>query len=407
MKRVFIGIAVLALAGAGAYLAFGRSKAPEPGSQYETVEVTRGPVVARVTATGTLAARVTVVVGTQVSGRVQELLADYNTPVKKGQVVARIDPQLIQADMEQKRANLMAAEANVAKARVQAADAARQYDRAKALLPQKFVSDADVDTARANAESTKAAVQSALATLAQAKASLKQAQVNLAYTTIVSPIDGVVISRNVDVGQTVAAAFQAPTLFTIAEDLRKMQVHCNVSEADVGRLQAGMEASFTVDAWPNERFTGTIHEVRFAAQTVQNVVTYDAVIDVDNPDLKLKPGMTANVTIVSAERKDALRIPNAALRFRPSADLQKRLPEGARGDATPGRRTAWVLRGEQPDPVAIRIGITDGTQTEVIEGALQPGDKVVSDAGNGNGGSGNSGSGNSGSGQKRMGRPPF
>jgi HlyD family secretion protein len=379
MKRVWIGIAVLAAAGVGAWLAFGRTSAPAPGSQYETVEVSKGPVLARVTATGTLAATVTVVVGTQVSGRVQELLADFNSPVKKGQVVARIDPQMIQGDVEQKRANLLAAQANVVRAKVTAEDAARQFERAKALLPKKFVSEADVDTARANADATKAAVQSAQATLAQARASKKQAEVNLAYTTIVSPIDGVVISRNVDVGQTVAAAFQAPTLFTIAEDLRKMQVHCNVSEADVGKLKPQMAATFTVDAWPTQRFSGTIREVRFAPQTLQNVVTYDAVVDVDNPELKLKPGMTASVTVVVAERQDVARVPNAALRFRPSADLQKQIPAGMKSDTAPDRRMVWVLREGTPEPVTVRVGITDGTLTEVVEGAVQPGEKLVSD----------------------------
>jgi HlyD family secretion protein len=242
-----------------------------------------------------------------------------------------------------------------------------------------------VDTARANADATKAAVRSAEASLAQARAAMKQAEVNLAYTTIVSPIDGVVISRNVDVGQTVAAAFQAPTLFTIAEDLRKMQVHCNVSEADVGRLKPGMTATFTVDAWPSERFSGTIHEVRFAPQTLQNVVTYDAVIDVDNPELKLKPGMTASVTVVVAQREDVLRIPNAALRFRPSAELQRQIPADFRTDPSPDRRIAWVLRGDEPQPVSLRVGLSDGTVTEVVEGALQPGNKLVSDVKNGTG----------------------
>jgi HlyD family secretion protein len=379
MKRVWIGIAVLAVVGVGAWLVFGRTAAPAPGSQYETVEASKGPVLARVTATGALAATVTVVVGTQVSGRVQELLADFNSPVKKGQVVARIDPQMIQGDLEQKRANLLAAQANVVRAKVTAEDAARQFERAKALLPKKFVSEADVDTARANADATKAAVQSAQATLAQARASMKQAEVNLAYTTIVSPIDGVVISRNVDVGQTVAAAFQAPTLFTIAEDLRKMQVHCNVSEADVGKLKPEMTATFTVDAWPTQRFSGTIHEVRFAPQTLQNVVTYDAVIDVDNPELKLKPGMTASVTVVVAERQDVARVPNAALRFRPSADLQKQIPAAMKSDTAPDRRMVWVLREGTPEPVTVRVGITDGTLTEVVEGAVQPGEKLVSD----------------------------
>ena len=380
MKRNWIWIVLLVAAGTGAYFAFGRSSGKPAGSLYETVEVSKGPLQARVTATGALAATVTVVVGTQVSGRVQQLMADFNSPVKKGQVVARIDPQLIEADLAQKRANHLAARANVAKAKVVAADARRQYERANSLLPKKFVSDSDVETALANAEAAEAGVRAADGALAQARAAMRQTEVNLGFTTIVSPIDGVVISRTVDVGQTVAAAFQAPTLFTIAEDLRKMQVHCNVSEADVGKLITGMTATFAVDAWPNERFIGTIHEVRFAPQTLQNVVTYDAVIDVDNPELKLKPGMTANVTVVVAERPDVVRIPNSALRFRPTSDMQKLLTPEIKAEQKPDRRTAWVLRDEKPAPVLLRVGISDGSSTEVIQGDLQPGDKVITDA---------------------------
>ncbi|HEY6098021.1 MAG TPA: efflux RND transporter periplasmic adaptor subunit, partial [Anaeromyxobacter sp.] len=284
------GIAVLAAA-----LGVWRWGAGSRGGalSFETARVDRGRIVAKVTATGTLSALVTVQVGSQVSGRIASLDADFNSPVRKGQVIARIDPQLFQAAVEQARANAVAAQGNLAKAKAQALDAERQLERARTLAERRLVAPADLDTAQAGADAAKASVQAAEGTLAQARAGLNQAEVNLAFTRIVSPTDGVVISRNVDVGQTVAASLQAPTLFVIAEDLGKMQVDTSVAEADVGRLQAGMPASFTVDAFPGEVFRGTVRQVRNAPQTVQNVVTYDAVVDVSNPDLKLKPGMTA------------------------------------------------------------------------------------------------------------------
>jgi HlyD family secretion protein len=214
----------------------------------------------------------------------------------------------------------------------------------------------------------------------QARAALHQAQINLAYTTIISPINGVVISRSVDVGQTVAASLQAPTLFTIAEDLQKMQVDTSVAEADVGKLSAGMQATFTVDAYPTERFSGKVRQIRNAPQTVQNVVTYDAVIDVDNQNMKLKPGMTATVSFVYAEKEDVLKVANAALRFRPPASA---IPDGgvpSRRQMAPDRRVVWLLRDGQAQPVPIRIGVTDGTVTEVVEGAVSDGALAITDS---------------------------
>jgi HlyD family secretion protein len=315
--------------------------------------------------------------------------------VRKGERIAKIDPALFQATVEQARANLVAAQGNLAKARAQATDAQKQSDRAKALVERKLIAQADYDTAVANAEAARATVEASAGSVEQAKAALHQAQVNLAYTDIVSPTSGVVISRNVDVGQTVAASLQAPILFVIAEDLAKMQVDTSVAEADVGRLRAGMAASFTVDAYPSEVFRGAVRQIRNAPQTVQNVVTYDAVIDVDNAELKLKPGMTANVTFVYAEKEDVLRIPNAALRFRPSPDLLAAAGTGAgsgnagaargakapaRGAETRDQRTIWILRDGKPSGVRIRTGISDGSLTEVTEGEVQPGDPVITDA---------------------------
>src|SRR5262249_6444868 len=276
------------------------------------------------------------------------------------------------------------------KARVLAADAARQLARAKALAADKLIALAERDSAQAATDAARAQVAAAAAAVEQARAAKHQGEINLAYTTIVAPIDGVVISRNVDVGQTVAASLQAPTLFMIAEDPKKMQVDTNVAEADVGRLTPHMSASFTVDTYPRERFHGTVRQIRDAPQMVQNVVTYDAVIDVDNSDLKLKPGMTANVTFVVAERDAALVVPNAALRFRPRTDdAAKGSHHGdARdgGGEPSGRHTVWVLReGRTVVPIEIRTGITDGVLAEVLNGELRQGDLVVTDVRSGRG----------------------
>jgi HlyD family secretion protein len=390
--------AVLAVAGGIAAWRL-RASSSKPSVRYDTAKVDRGRIVAKVTATGTLSAIVTVQVGSQVSGRIQALHADFNSAVRKGQLVAKIDPQLFQAAVAQARANFAASKGNLAKAMAQAVDAQRQLVRNQALVDRKLIAQADFDTSQSNAEAAQAQVEASKGAVEQARAALQQAEVNLAYTDILSPTNGVVISRNVDVGQTVAASLQAPTLFVIAEDLAKMQVDTSVAEADVGRLRAGMPATFTVDAYPGEAFRGVVRQIRNSPQTVQNVVTYDAVIDVTNAELKLKPGMTANVTFVYAEQDDVLRVPNAALRFRPSPELLGAMNGGgkgrgngpaaegpaARGSGRPGggspdRRTVWLLDGEQPKSVQIRTGISDGTLTELVEGEVKPGDTVVTDA---------------------------
>ncbi|HYS04219.1 MAG TPA: efflux RND transporter periplasmic adaptor subunit [Candidatus Dormibacteraeota bacterium] len=370
------GIIVVTAVGALAALSLGGGRGKAGTAKYETVKVERGKIVAKVTASGTLSALVTVQVGTQVSGRIQDLYVDFNSPVHKGEVLAKIDPQFFKAAVEQAKANLVAAEGNLAKAKAQAADAHRQYVRAKSLVEQgQLIAQSDLDTADANAQAADAQVQAMDGQVAQARATLYQADVNLGYTTITSSIDGTVISRNVDVGQTVAASLQAPTLFTIAQDLKKMQVDTNVSEADVGKLSPGMRTSFNVDAFPGENFKGVIRQIRNSPQSVQNVVTYDAVIDVDNPDLRLRPGMTANVTFTYAEKDDALRFPNAALRFRPPAEIAAKAPRPERD-----RRVLWVLRDGAPVPVAIKTGLSDGSVTEIADGDLQEGDALVTEA---------------------------
>jgi len=362
-----------------------------PDLEFESAPVDRGRIVARVTATGTLSALVTVQVGSQVSGRIKAILVDFSSPVKKGQVIARIDRQMFEAAAEQARANHEAAEGNLAKAEAQAAEAGRQLRRATILADRQLVSRAEAETRQAEYEAANAGVTAARGGVAQARAAEHQAEVSLAYATIVSPIKGIVISRNVDIGQTVAASLQSPTLFTIAEDLRKMQVDTAVSEADVGKLKANVSATFTVDAYPNEKFHGLIRQIRDAPQTVQNVVTYDAVVNVDNSDLRLKPGMTANVTFVYAERADVLRLPVAALRFRPPPGLLDAVQPGdghkkskpAKLDKQAARRSVWVLRGATATALPVEVGISDGSRVELLTGDLREGDALVTDASGG------------------------
>lgn len=418
VRKIISWLAVALAIAAAAYgvWRWQKRKADE-GPKFETVAIDRGPIIAKVTASGTLSALVTVQVGSQVSGRIREILADYNSTVTKGQVIARLDPMLLTATLEQARANYHAAQGDLVRTKVLAQDAARQLARQRTLSERKLTAQVDFDTAEANAGVANASVVAAQGKVEQTRAALHQAQVNLDYATITSPIDGVVISRSVDVGQTVAASLQTPTLFVIAEDLRKMQVDTSVAEADVGKLEPGMKASFTVDAYPTDRFEGTVRQIRNAPQTVQNVVTYDAVIDVSNPQLKLRPGMTANVTFVHANRTDALRVANAALRFKPSPELLlgdqagkgQRAQGGGnapratpprrpkRDEAAPDRRTLWVLRGERPVAVPVRTGITDGTHTEIRDGEIAEGDQVITDVagtGGATGGPGQRGGGN-------------
>lgn len=378
---LWIAVALLVIGGAsGLMVRRGRAK---PEIHYDTAEVDRGTIAAKVTATGNLSALLTVQVGSQVSGRVQQLFVDYNSPVKKGQTIAKLDPLLFQAAVEQARANYLSLQGNLNKDQAQENNTKLIFDRTKALVEQKVMAQSDLDTASANYEAAKAQVEADKSNLESARAMRNQAEVNLGYTTIVSPIDGVVISRNVDVGQTVAASFQAPTLFVIAQDLRHMQVDTNVGEADVGRLTAGMPATFTVDAYPSRPFTGRLRQIRNAAQTIQNVVTYDAVIDVENPSLLLKPGMTANVVFVAVQKDNVVRLRNAALRFQPDPQLLARI--GLKPNASDlsvqaaGHKTVWVLRSGRPVDMTISLGISDGTWTELLGGDIHPGDALITD----------------------------
>src|SRR6266481_5408343 len=382
MKRFFpwiaLGVALL-------IVAFVVRQCRDGGAEnYQIAVVTRGPITQAVTATGTLNPVVNVQVGSQVSGNIAKLFADFNSQVKAGQVVAQIDPALFQAIVTQAEGDLANAQAALELAKVNA-------KRTQELFAKKTSSQADVDQAMANLHQAEANVKIKQGALDKAKADLD-------HCTITSPIDGIVISRNVDVGQTVAASLQAPVIFTIANDLTKMQIDANVAEADVGGVAVDQDVDFTVDAFPSQTFHGKVVQVRNAPITVQNVVTYDTVIGVTNPDLKLKPGMTANVSIVIAHKDDVLELKNAALRFRPpdAAAETAQQPSAssvnstttARSTSSPSgqrptgarerkpERTVYVLSYGRPKPVQIKTGISDGIATEVTEG-LKEGDRVV------------------------------
>jgi HlyD family secretion protein len=390
------------------------TRSDEAAPKYVTDAVARGDVISRVSASGSLSAVVTVEVGSQVSGRIQALYADFNSVVKKGQRIAKIDPALFEAAVAQAAANVTAARGNLARLEAQAEEAERLARRAAQLFETRIVAENDRDASASTALAARAAVQQGRGQLAQSQAALYQSETNLRYTDILAPTDGIVISRAVNVGQTVAASLSAPVIFTIAQDLRAMEVHTNIAESDIGRLRAGMDASFTVDAYPTERFRGRIREIRNAPQVVQNVVTYDAVIDVENAELKLKPGMTATVNIVSELRDGVLRVPNAALRFRPDALAAR--PAGAGGasraggaagssgsmaagaaggpsarerpDRDPALRSIYVLVDKESVRREVKVGLSDGGFTEVTGGELREGDLVITGIEGQSGGSG-------------------
>ena len=491
MKRIALILLAAAAAAGGWYWYDSRGAGGEV--RYRTVKVERGPIAAVVVASGTLNAVTTVQVGSQISGQVKDIYADFNTPVKQDQVIARIDPATFELRVNQARADLDAAQSAVAVARsgqaaqqaelsrvkLNLSEAQRDLERKKTLVDKSFISGAELDKARTVVDTTReqlkaveaqldvsrAQVSSARAAVKQRESLLRQAQVDLERTVIRAPVDGTVILRNVDAGQTVAASLQAPVLFTIARDLRDMQVEAAIDEADVGRLKLGMAASFAVDAFPRRSFTGEIRQIRKSPQTVQNVVSYTVVISAANPDMALLPGMTANVRVVVDSRASALKVPNGALRFRPAGAAEPRAPadvpppQAAGGQAvrefrsriveelkpddaqkarleeifaqarqkfasvrdvraeaerrkqaerirvetnariaeilTPEQKPAWerllaesgsrvaassgrlyVLDGAQPRAVEVRLGLTDGSSTEVLSG-VQEGTEVV------------------------------
>ena len=405
-KRLWFSIAAIAIAvAAGIY--YYRSDVAAEAPTLNTAEVTQGNVVATVEATGTLEAVTTVEVGTQVSGTIKTLGADFNSQVRQGQVIAQLDPSLFDTQVAQERATVSRLRAEVERSRVQADDAQVKLRRARELASQQLIAQSDLDAAQSTASAADAAVKSAEAQLVQAQASLNQAQVNLSHTVIRAPIDGVVIARNVNVGQTVAASMQAPTLFVLAQNLKEMRVNASVDESDIGKIQMHQPVRFRVDAYPNETFSGVVSQVRLQPVVEQNVVSYVTVIDVPNPDLKLKPGMTAAVTIETGRADDVIKVPNAALRFRPTQEafeaLGQKVPEPRqrpqgqsaqgqpergpqagtdgqprdRGNGTGQRNAVWVLAQNTLKRVPVQVGLSDGTQTALTSGDLTPGTRVV------------------------------
>jgi len=383
-KYILLTIIILCCAGVATFFYFRRT----PEISYRTVKIEKGTVVSTVSATGSLSAVTTVQVGTQVSGTIQKLYVDYNSHVKKGQPIAEIDPSLFRATVEQAQGNHLAAEANLQKARVARIEAERTLARNKKLLADGIISQGDYDAAETSFLSATAVVAAAEGSLSQSRGTLMQARTNLNYSVIRSPVDGVVISRAIDVGQTVAASFQTPTLFTIAQDLTKMRIEVSVDEADISRLQQNQNVTFTVDSYPELSFRGKVVQIRNAPIITQNVVTYVVVVNVDNSDLKLKPGMTANVAVEVARRDGVLMLPPAALRFKPKAGVsgaKEALPLKATVAEVPGkpvRRTGngqqvYILRDKKPLAVAVITGIANNSSIELVEGALKEGDQVI------------------------------
>ena len=416
-----LAVAGLALAAGLALTYRGRGNGP----RFSTAVVDRGDIADVVGATGLLQAVTTVQVGSQVSGTIKELYADFNSNVKKGQVIARLDPSLFEARVAQAKANLASARADVDRAQAAITDAKQKFERARQLAAQNLLPPSDLESAQAAYDSALAQYAASKAAVSQSEAALNQAQVDLAHTVIEAPIDGVVLARNVDVGQTVAASFTAPVLFVIANDLTQMQVNASIDEADIGRVRPGQQVKFGVDAYPEATFVGKIEQVRLQPVTNQNVVTYNTIISVDNKDLRLMPGMTATVTVIIQNRENALRLPAPALRFRPEGfedrragrgpggpaagaagagtpapaagaggDGRRRTGEGRRPDGAGGARGAGQAGGEssdrpgrpglvfvpgpdgKPAPARVRLGISDGRFVEVVEG-LEEGAPVI------------------------------
>ncbi|GAB4177662.1 MAG: efflux RND transporter periplasmic adaptor subunit [Rhodocyclaceae bacterium] len=409
MKRPSAGVLaalVLIVLAAGGYAVYRYTAADAAAPAYKLAKVEAGPITAAVSATGTLNPVVSVQVGSQVSGQIKEIYVDFNSIVKKGQLIARIDPEIFQyrvrqaeADLEATRAAVLTQQAAVAAQRAEIArveanlrDAQRDYERKRLLVEKNFISPADRDKAQSVFEAAAAQLDAARAQLrvaeAQAKngeavvrqreAQLAQARVDLAHTEIRAPVDGVVVKRSVDTGQTVAASLQAPELFIIARNLSDMQVDTSIDEADVGRVRVGQKASFTVDSFPGRRFEGEVMQVRKAAQVVSNVVTYTVVVSAANPDLALLPGMTANVRIVTAHKDRVLKVANAALRFRPPGEPTSPRAGAVRRGAREATGQIWLPNGGRaPRALSVQTGLTDGTMTEIVSGELAEGAEVI------------------------------
>lgn len=364
-RKIIIGIAIILVVAGGIYLF--SHKSSQGGVKLETAKVSRNSISNVVTATGTVEPVSEVEVGTQVSGIIDKIYVDYNSVVTKGQLIAEMDKVTLQAELRSQ-------EAQLANAKAEFEYQQKNYARSKVLYEKKLISDTDYETSTYNHEKAEAAYN-------QSQASIVKVRQNLGYATITSPIDGVVINRAVEAGQTVAAGFSTPTLFTIANDLTQMRVIADVDEADIGQVEEGQKARFTVDAYPNDVFEGNVTQVRLEATVESNVVTYEVVISAYNPDLKLKPGLTANVTIYTLERPDVLTLPTKSLRFVPDEKMVESLQltvVDAGKEAPAGKRIVWQKNGQTLQPKIITVGTASGNMTEVTEG-LNEGDEVITD----------------------------
>lgn len=399
VRRLAIAFGVVLAVGGG--LAWSAQHRPPPPARFTTATVAVGDVLENVQATGTVQPLLQVNVGTQVNGRVTQVLVDYNSVVKKGDLLAEIDPLIYGTQVSAQQANLSASRAQLEQAKASALSARAQRDiahvnaeRTEKLFQQNLASGSDLDTAKGNYEAASAQYEAAMATvqsqdaaLGAQTAQLRQSTANLGYTKIYSPVDGVVVTRGIDPGATVQSSFQVAVLFVIAQDLRKMRILADVDEADVGKIQDGMDTDCVVDAFPGEVFRGKISQVRFSPNNVSGVVTYSAVVDVDNPDEKLRPGMTTTITVHTHEAHGVSRIPNAALRYRPSPPLGpdgKPIPQPPEPALPKGQGRVWVLTSDKPgdekdETRVVSVGITDGIFTEVTDPSLGVGARVVTD----------------------------
>ncbi len=378
LGKRFWRVAVIVLIAASAIYYYTRDTTAAP--KYVTATVDRGPIVRSVIATGTVNPVTTVQVGSYVSGPISAIYADFNAPVKAGQLIAKIDPRPFQAQVDLSRAAVANSRAQLRKDQANLAYQKITWQRDSRLLKENVISQDALDSQFSTYNQALAQVGLDQASIQQQEASLRAAELNLNYTNIISPVDGTVVSRNVDVGQTVASSFQTPTLFLIARDLTKMQVDTNVSESDIGDIRTGQSAAFTVDAFPGREFEATVGQVRQAPITVQNVVTYDVVVEVANPEMQLKPGMTANVTMVTAQRDDVLRVPLQALRFSPRKHHAEKSADSPASHPYPSNRArVWISDGGSLKPVTVTRGLDDGNNVEIVSGDLKEGDVVVTD----------------------------
>lgn len=377
MKK-YILIAAIVLVVSGLYFILARSSVEPPEISYITVPVEKGTLKAEINSTGTIKPVVEVQVGSQVSGTIKKLYADFESEVKEDQLIALIDPDTYKAKLDQSKAHLLSAKAALLKAEVNLTDQMRNLRRKEELIKSNAISQSDYDTAQTNADAARAQIEVEKATVAQMEANLQEAELQLKYTRIVAPVNGVVTARNMDVGQTVTASFQTPVLFKIAEDLTRMQVYTSVDEADIGRVRVGQKATFTVPAFPDEVFNASVTQIRNDPQVQQNVVTYNVLLDVTNDEFKLRPGMTTTVTILISEVHDALMVPDQALRFAPKEGTKQTR------DLPPlkqGQRRIWKLEANnQIRPLTVGTGVIGTERTQFFSDELKPKDRVVVDA---------------------------